>query len=168
MRKSQTTTTNIVFTFTFFIQKRIYLVIKHIWKTQPILLHLYCTFFMWQVMALFSHVNAVITQQRPYRYVLVLQRPYFNPKYLATDQVIQRSTVNLEKKKKYLSGKIFGSLHTSNWIYFLWNCFSNYVYLNDMYITLKRIEKILFVLVLRILLNCKFLNFTAVFAYNFS
>ena len=105
MRKSQTTTTNIVFTFTFFIQKRIYLVIKHIWKTQPILLHLYCTFFMWQVMALFSHVNAVITQQRPYRYVLVLQRPYFNPKYLATDQVIQRSTVNLERKKSICQGK---------------------------------------------------------------
>ena len=39
--------------------------------------------------------------------------------------------------------------------------FSNYVYLK--YITLKRIRKILTVLVLRLLLTCKFLNFIAVF-----
>ena len=37
------------------------------------------------------------------------------------------------------------------------------VYLKDMYITLKGTGKILFVLVLRILLICKFLNFTADF-----
>ena len=35
-----------------------------------------------------------------------------------------------------------------------------------MYIILKGIEKILFVSVLRILLICKFLNFTAVFTKN--
>ena len=40
-----------------------------------------------------------------------------------------------------------------------------YVYVNfkDMYITLKGIEKILFVSVLKILLICKSLNFTVVF-----
>ena len=38
-----------------------------------------------------------------------------------------------------------------------------YVYLKCMYITLKRIGKILFVSALRILLICKFLNFTAIF-----
>ena len=52
-------------------------------------------------------------------------------------------------------GKFFGLLHTSNWIYLLWNCFSNYVYLKDMYLSLKGIGKILFVSVLRILLICK-------------
>ena len=67
------------------------------------------------------------------------------------------------RKKKHLLGNIFGSPYTSNWIYLLRNCFSNYIYLKDMHITLKDIEKILFVSVLRILLICKFLNFMAVF-----
>ena len=67
------------------------------------------------------------------------------------------------RKKKHLLGNIFGSPHTRNRIYFLGNCFSNYVYLKDMYITLKGIGKILFVSVLRILLICKFRNFTAAF-----
>ena len=49
------------------------------------------------------------------------------------------------------------------WIYLLRNCFSNYVYLKDTYITLKGIGKVLFVSVLRILLICKFLKFTTVF-----
>ena len=66
------------------------------------------------------------------------------------------------KVKKHLLGTIFGLPHTSNWIYLLRNCFSNYVYLRDMYITLKGIGKILFASVLRILIICKFLNFTAV------
>ena len=65
------------------------------------------------------------------------------------------------RKKKHLLGNIFGSPHTSNRIYLLRNCFSNYVYLKDMYLSLKGIGKILFVSVLRILLICKFLNFTA-------
>ena len=67
------------------------------------------------------------------------------------------------RKKKHLLGNIFGSPHTRNRIYFLGNCFSNYVYLKDMYITLKGIGKILFVSVLRILLICIFLDFTAAF-----
>ena len=61
------------------------------------------------------------------------------------------------RKKKHLLEKIFG-----NWIYLLRNCFSNYVYLKDKYITLKGIGKILFLSASRILLICKFLNFTAV------
>ena len=67
------------------------------------------------------------------------------------------------RKKKHLLGKIFGSPHTCNWIYLVRNGFSNYVCLKDTYMTLKGIGKILFVSVLRILLICKFLNFTAVF-----
>ena len=66
-------------------------------------------------------------------------------------------------KKRHLVRNMFSSPHTSNWIYFLHNCFSNYLYLKDMYITLKGIGKILFVSVLRILLICKFLNVTAAF-----
>ena len=45
----------------------------------------------------------------------------------------------------FLYGNIFGSPHTSNRIYLLRNCFSNYLYLKDMYIALKGIGKILFV-----------------------
>ena len=67
------------------------------------------------------------------------------------------------RKIKHVIGKIFGSPHTSNWIYLLRNCFSNYVYLKDMYLSLKGIGKILFVSVLRILLICKTLNFTTAF-----
>ena len=67
------------------------------------------------------------------------------------------------RKKKHLLGNIFGSLHTSNRISLLRNCFSNYVYVKDMHITLKGIEKMLFVSVLRILLICKYLNFTTTF-----
>ena len=61
------------------------------------------------------------------------------------------------RKEMHLLGNIFGSPHTSNWIHSLRNCFSNYVYLKDMYITLKGIGKILFVSVLGILLICRFL-----------
>ena len=67
------------------------------------------------------------------------------------------------KQKKHLLGNIFDLAHASNRIYLLQNCFSNYVYLKDMYMTLKGIGKILFVLALKILLICKFLNSTAAF-----
>ena len=67
------------------------------------------------------------------------------------------------RKKKHLLGNIFGSPHTSNRIYLLRNCFSNYIYLKDMYITFKDIGKFLFLVVLKILLICKFLNFTTAF-----
>ena len=50
-----------------------------------------------------------------------------------------------------------------HYIYLPRNRFSNYVYLNDMCMNLKGIGKILFVSVLRILIICKTLNFTAVF-----
>ena len=76
--------------------------------------------------------------------------------------IFQRTTFNLEEKQKHLLRKMFGSPHTSNQIYLLWNGFSNYAYLKDKYITLKGIGKILFVSVLKILLICKFLNFTVV------
>ena len=66
-------------------------------------------------------------------------------------------------RKSICQGELFGSLHTSKWIYIPQNCFSNYVYLKDMCMNLKGIGKILFVSVLRILIICKTLNFTAVF-----
>ena len=75
----------------------------------------------------------------------------------------EASGYTVYKEKKHLLGNNFGSLYTSNRIYLLQICFSNYVYLKDMHITLKGIGKILFVSVLRTLLICKFLNFTAAF-----
>ena len=76
---------------------------------------------------------------------------------------ISEKYLQFRRKQKHLLKKNFGSSHTSNQIYLPTNCFSYYAYLKDMYITLKRVEKILFVSVLRILLICKILNFTAVF-----
>ena len=76
---------------------------------------------------------------------------------------LSEKRLQLRKTEKHLLRKVFGSPHTRNRICSLWNCFSNYVYLRDMYITLKGIGKILFASVLRILLLCKFLNFTTVF-----
>ena len=67
------------------------------------------------------------------------------------------------RKKKHLLRKIFGSPYTSNQIYLRLNCFSNYVYLKDIYLTLKEIGNIMFASVLKILLICKFLNFAAFF-----
>ena len=74
------------------------------------------------------------------------------------------------KEIKHLLCNIFASPHTSNRTQLVQNCFSNYVYLKDVYITLKGIGKILFVSMLRILIICKFLNFTATFPkkLNFS
>ena len=70
----------------FFIQKNFYFVRKHIWKNVCfILLHMYYNFSLQQVIG-----NAVIKHQRSYRYSLVLQTPYFDPKYLVIDQVFQR------------------------------------------------------------------------------
>ena len=91
--------------------------------------------------------------------------------------IFQRSTFKLEKKTKAFVKENFRFTHTSNRLYLLWNCFSNYVHLKDLYITLKGIGKVLLVSVSRILLICNFLNFTAAvtkkinikkFAYKFS
>ena len=74
--------------------------------------------------------------------------------------------IQFRRKQKPLLRKLFSLKwppHTSNRIYLLWNCFANYIYLKDVYITMKGIGKIRFVSVLRIFLICKFLNFTAVF-----
>ena len=72
--------------------------------------------------------------------------------------IFQISTFNQEKKT------ISGSPHTNNGIYLLWSCFSSYVYLKDVYITMKGIRKILFLSVSRILIIYEFLSFTAVFS----
>ena len=68
-----------------------------------------------------------------------------------------------KKQKKHLLGKIFGSPHTSNQFYLLQNCFTNYIYLKDMYITLTGINVCVSV---KNVLICKFLNFMAVFTKN--
>ena len=70
------------FTFTFSYRKN-YILLQNIFgKPQFILLRMYYSFFAWQFIG-----NAIIKHQRPYRYALVLQTSYFNPKYLAIDQV---------------------------------------------------------------------------------
>ena len=63
---------------------------------------------------------------------------------------ILENYLQFRKKQKHLLGKIFSLPHTSNRIYLLRNYFSNYVYLKDIYITLKKIGKILFVSVLKV------------------
>ena len=54
-------------------------------------------------------------------------------------------------------------VHVIQVTYLQRNCYSNYVFLEHMYITLKGIEKSLFAWVLRIFLIRKFLNFKVVF-----
>ena len=120
--------------------------------------------------------NAVTKHQRTYRYALVLQTPYIDPKYLAIKYFnayfdgnellfpflyfTEQPSVSI-KTKAFIRRNFWFT--PSNRIYLLQNCFSNYVYLKDMYLSLKGIGKILFVSVLRILLICKTLNFTATF-----
>ena len=90
---------------------------------------------------------------------------------------ISRKYLQFRKKLKAFVKEIFDSPHTSNRINLPRNCFSNYLYLKDMYITLKEIEKILFVLVLEFCSSVNFetswpsslnknLNFSK-FSYNF-
>ena len=68
--------------FTFLYGKS-YILLENIFvKVQFILLHLHYSFFTLQVIG-----NAAIKHQRPYRYILVLQPRYFDPNYLAIDQV---------------------------------------------------------------------------------
>ena len=73
--------------------------------------------------------------------------------------------IQFTKKQKHFSRKTFGfpQITGISWIYLLQNGFLNCLYLKDMYTTLKGVGKILFVLVLKTLLICKFLNFTTVF-----
>ena len=80
--------------------------------------------------------------------------------------VFQRSTFNLEKTKAFVKEN-FWFIPSSNRIYLLRKCFSNYVYLKDMYIKLKGVGKLLSVSLLTILLICKFINITAIFTKNF-
>ena len=56
--------------------------------------------------------------------------------------IFQRSNFNLEKTKSFVKEN-FCSTNTRNWVYLLRNCFSNYVYLKDVYINFKTIGKIM-------------------------
>ena len=141
------------------------------------MLHLHYSFFTWQVIG-----NAIIKQQRPYKYALVLWTPYFDPKnstqtsYFNVDFDVNgllflflyfKEVPSIQQKTSVSQGKFFvHPIQVAVCIY----CgigFSNYVYLKYIYITLKGTGKILFVSVSRILLICKFLNFTDVFAKNY-
>ena len=57
--------------------------------------------------------------------------------------------VEVSLAKYFSTIKNNSSLYTSSRIRLLWNCFSNYVYLKNMYMSLKGIGKSLFVSVLR-------------------
>ena len=67
------------------------------------------------------------------------------------------------RKKKHLLRNIHPIHVTGSTLYRIDFFFFNYVYLKDMYITLKGIGKNLFVSVLRTLLICELLSFTAAF-----
>ena len=71
IRKSQTTSNKYFFTFNTFLYRKNYILLENIFgKTYFIILHLHYSFFAWQVIG-----NAVIKQQHPYRYALVLLWP---------------------------------------------------------------------------------------------
>ena len=99
--------------------------------------------------------NAVTKHQRTYRYALVLQTPYIDPKYLAIKYFnayfdgnellfpflyfTEQPPVSI-KTKAFIRRNVWFT--PSNRIYLLQNYFSNYVYLKDMYITLTGISKL--------------------------
>ena len=97
---------------------------------------------LWQVIG-----NTVKREQRPFRYGFC-RRFTSTPdawhwaRYCDVDVHRNELLFNSEKKQKHLFRKMFSSSHTSNRIYLLRNCFSNYVYLKAMYITLKGIGNI--------------------------
>ena len=130
---------------------------------------LYCyicitVFFAWLVIRIAENTNAHIGMHCTSTQNTWHQNSYFNVDFdsnglLLLFLYISEKYLQFREKQKHLLKKIFGSPYTRNLIFLLWNFFSNSVYLKDVYIILKRIRKILLVLVLRILLICKFLNF---------
>ena len=96
---------------------------------------------LWQVIG-----NTVKIEQRSFRYGFCrrLTSPtnaWHWARYCNVDVHGNEFIFNSAKKQKYLFRKMFSSSHTSNRIYLLRNCFSNYVYLKAMYTTLKGIGK---------------------------
>ena len=106
----------------------------------------------------FGAINLII--KRIKKGTEVLAKPLFSFSMIVCNL---KFLVMLFIRKSISQGKLFGSLHTSNRMQLLPNCFSNYLSLNDMYMSLKEIGNILFVSVLRILLICKTLKVTVVF-----
>ena len=167
------------FFFYFFIQKKLYFVWKHIWKNLVYIATFVLLFFRVQadywkcsnktppsleicIVLVGTLLRPKVLGNRPgiLTWSLITMHYYFFF-YIC---IFQRSTFDLEKKQKHLSRKICASPYTNNRTYLQWNSFSNYVNLKDVYITLKRIRKLLFVLALKVLLICKFLNFTSAFS----
>ena len=165
MKKFQTTTINIFLSLLFYIEKFIFCQETYLENL------VYIVTFVLQ----FFHVagywkcskKTPIPIQICTGFVDAVDRPYFHVDFdsnglLLLFLYISEKYLQFRKEQNHFLGTIFGSLHTNNQIYLLRNCFSNYLYPKDMYITLKGIGKILFVLVLKVFLICKFLNFTAV------
>ena len=99
----------------------------------------------------------------PWKYQKTVTRILIAENYYFFFYISEKYVQFRKKQKKHLLGKIFGSPHTSNQFYLLQNCFTNYIYLKDMYITLTGINVRVGV---KNVLICKFLNFMAVFTKN--
>ena len=113
------------FNFYFCLQKSLYFVKNVFGKTQFTLLHFYYSFFTRQVIR-----NTVIKHQLPYRYTLVFQTRYFDPKYLARYFNVDFDSNGvlflflcftqvpsiLEKNRNTFLRKVFSSPHSSDWI----------------------------------------------------
>ena len=172
MRKSQSTTINIFFTFTFLYRK--IFVRKHILKNLVFIVR-----FVLQFFHVASYWKCSNKTPLPIQTCIGLVDIIFRPKILGNRLgiltkiltsvdyyyffiYISKKYLQFRKKQKHLLKKLLGSHHTRNWIYSLQNCFPNYAYLKHMYITLTGIGKWC-CMVWRILLICQFLNLTAVF-----
>ena len=130
---------------------------------------MYYSFFVWHVIktAIIKHQHPDIhssCRRRTSTQNTWQQTRYFNVDFDSNGLLFLvlyfREVPLFRKKQKHLLKKIFGSTHTSNRTYLLRNCFSNYVYLKDMYIILKGIRKIRGVFTKK---NLSFPKFT----YNF-
>ena len=130
MRKNQTTTIKNIFNFAF-LHRKIYILLENMFrKTYFILSHLY-----------YSNCRRRTSTQNTWQYTRYFNINFNSNRLLFFGYILEKY-LQLRKAQKHLLGKIVGPSHTSNQIYLLWNCSSNYVYLKAKYITLKGIGKI--------------------------
>ena len=138
---------NTYFLSLFFHLKNLYFVRNHIWKnlvyTVAFLLHFFRVEGYWDCSN--KKINTLIEW---IGLVDIFFRPsiFGNRLGILTEILVAMDNYlffgkapSIQKNTKPFAQELFGSPHTSNRIYLLQNCLSNYVYLKHMYIVLRGI-----------------------------
>ena len=144
-KESQITTINI-FGFIFYI-KKLYFARKYlVWKKSSLYHHILFTVFMRSnIFEMCSNNRRKLNIHKHTLYYIIIEK-YINrlsattQNFIAMEYLILMSEKHLHfrKKNNMWQGNFF-PLRRSNWIHALRKYFSNYVYLEDMYKTLKKI-----------------------------